>query len=228
MTINNTSRLKDINVKINNLIDNENILSYGYRINNYCTNRDIVEYILSNPDDVKFRLNNDKYMLFAVTTVNNKKIIIPCFLYKEYTPNVYTLVHIPENLFHNMYDVNSKYIDFAFDTPSKDISFEVMDDMSDDCVSLNGKIKMDQIDLDIELFSSYKDADAYLKALVTKLHLEDEIAKERHANNIWTVDEIAKKLGISVTDLKICDENTTYYNGSCPECYGELDTDYNY
>lgn len=52
---------------------------------------------------------------------------------------------------------------------------------------------------------------------------------ERHANGIFTIDEIAKKLGISPTDLKIIndeDDDYMYYEGTRPEDFGELGDEY--
>lgn len=52
---------------------------------------------------------------------------------------------------------------------------------------------------------------------------------ERHANGIFTIDEIAKKLGISPTDLKIIndeDDDYMYYEGTRPEDFGELGDGY--
>ena len=50
---------------------------------------------------------------------------------------------------------------------------------------------------------------------------------ERHANGIFTIDEIANTLGISPTDLKIIDSeenNYMFYDGTRPEDFGEIDT----
>ena len=52
---------------------------------------------------------------------------------------------------------------------------------------------------------------------------------ERHANGIFTISEIAKKLGISETDLKIIDNEENdymFYDGTRPEDFGELGDGY--
>lgn len=80
-----------------------------------------------------------------------------------------------------------------------------------DCFSTNKEL--------IHKFLDDKDM-SYLE--LSNLHLKFAVTI-RKKNGTFTIDEIAEKLGISPTDLKIVDENTTYYDGTCPENYGELD-----
>ena len=73
---------------------------------------------------------------------------------------------------------------------------------------------------------------ATLSSTLAKLSTLKEKKKktdERHANGIFTIDEIAKKLGISPTDLKIIndeDDDYMYYEGTRPEDFGELGDGY--
>lgn len=57
-----------------------------------------------------------------------------------------------------------------------------------------------------------------------KYNEKKKIKKKRHANGIFTIDEIAKKFGISKTDLMIIDDEDyhIYYNGIRPKDFGEI------
>ena len=80
---------------------------------------------------------------------------------------------------------------------------------------------------DAIIFSSYEYAIKYRSLFIEYTKEKKKKTNERHANGIYTIDEIAKKLGISETDLKIIDSEENdymFYDGTRPEDFGEIDT----
>lgn len=56
-------------------------------------------------------------------------------------------------------------------------------------------------------------------------YIKKKKVKKRHAASIFTIDEIAKKFGVSKQDLMIIDNEDNYnifYNGARPEDFGEI------
>ena len=80
---------------------------------------------------------------------------------------------------------------------------------------------------DAIIFTQYEDAIKYRSLFIGYTKEKKKKTDERHANGIFTIDEIAKKLGISETDLKIIDSEENdymFYDGTRPEDFGEIDT----
>ena len=77
------------------------------------------------------------------------------------------------------------------------------------------------------IFTQYEDAIKYRSLFIEYTKEKKKETDERHANGIFTIGEIAKKLGISETDLKIIDSEENdymFYDGTRPEDFGEIDT----
>lgn len=77
------------------------------------------------------------------------------------------------------------------------------------------------------IFTWYDDAIKYRSLFIEYTKEKKKETDERHANGIFTIGEIAKKLGISETDLKIIDNEENdymFYDGTRPEDFGEIDT----
>ena len=67
------------------------------------------------------------------------------------------------------------------------------------------------------IFTWYDDAIKYRSLFIEYTKEKKKKTDERHANGIFTIGEIAKKLGISETDLKIIDSEENdymFYNGT--------------
>lgn len=159
-----------------------------------------------------------------ISTKNNRIVtdnIIPIFVSK--VKYGYRMTPIPYPFLKDMYRVkDAKYMayvigkhgiaDFTLADENNFPEFEENDNLDNALI-----------------FTWYEDAIKYRSLFIEYTKEKKKKTDERHANGIFTIDEIAKKLGISPTDLKIIndeDDDYMYYEGTRPEDFGELGDGY--
>lgn len=213
----------ELNSTLNQFLDKKSIKTYNL-IDCFSTNKELIHKFLDDKDMSYLELSN-LHLRFAVTIRNengrlkNSKII-PCFIIKikETRFLAYPVdVEHASKLYHTKY--NKKIVDDEFDTNYGTNGFFV--DKNTNVFKFDDT--MEPSTSNTKFFSTYEDAKDYLNLYTKWFHTKKKEDDDRKKNGTFTIDEIAEKLGISPTDLKIVDENTTYYDGTCPENYGELE-----
>ena len=195
-----------------------------YLMDLYCTEEETINDALSGLFKTKV-LFQKKYSILWVVDIsakNNRIVtdnIIPVFVSKVKYGYRMTPIYYP--FLKDMYPVKDvKYM--AYVIGKHGIADFTLTDENDFPVFEEN----DNLD-DAIIFSSYEYAIKYRSLFIEYTKEKKKETDERHANGIYTIDEIAKKLGISPTDLKIIDSeenNYMFYDGTRPEDFGEIDT----
>ena len=190
----------------------------------YCTEEETIHNALSGLFKTKV-LFQKKYSILWVVHIsakNNRIVtdnIIPVFVSKVKYGYRMTPIYYP--FLKDMYPVkDAKYM--AYVIGKHGIADFTLTDENDFPVFEEN----DNLD-DAIIFSSYEYAIKYRSLFIEYTKEKKKKTDERHANGIYTIDEIAKKFGISETDLKIIDSeenNYMFYDGTRPEDFGEIDT----
>ena len=190
----------------------------------YCTEEETIHNALSGLFKTKV-LFQKKYSILWVVHIsakNNRIVtdnIIPVFVSKVKYGYRMTPIYYP--FLKDMYPAkNAKYM--AYVIGKHGIADFTLTDENDFPVFEEN----DNLD-DAIIFSSYEYAIKYRSLFIEYTKEKKKKTNERHANGIYTIDEIAKKLGISETDLKIIDSEENdymFYDGTRPEDFGEIDT----
>ena len=190
----------------------------------YCTEEETIHNALSGLFKTKV-LFQKKYNILWVVNIsakNNRIVtdnIIPVFVSKVKYGYRMTPIYYP--FLKDMYPVkDAKYM--AYVSGKHGIADFTLTDENDFPVFEEN----DNLD-DAIIFSSYEYAIKYRSLFIEYTKEKKKKTNERHANGIYTIDEIAKKLGISETDLKIIDSEENdymFYDGTRPEDFGEIDT----
>ena len=190
----------------------------------YCTEEETIHNALSGLFKTKVLFQKKYSILWVVhiSTKNNRIVtdnIIPVFVSKVKYGYRMTPIYYP--FLKDMYPVkDAKYM--AYVIGKHGIADFTLTDENDFPVFEEN----DNLD-DAIIFSSYEYAIKYRSLFIEYTKEKKKKINERHANGIYTIDEIAKKLGISPTDLKIIDSeenNYMFYDGTRPEDFGEIDT----
>ena len=190
----------------------------------YCTEEETIHNALSGLFKTKVLFQKKDSILWVVhiSTKNNRIVtdnIIPVFVSKVKYGYRMTPIYYP--FLKDMYPVkDAKYM--AYVIGKHGIADFTLTDENDFPVFEEN----DNLD-DAIIFSSYEYAIKYRSLFIEYTKEKKKKTNERHANGIYTIDEIAKKLGISETDLKIIDSEENdymFYDGTRPEDFGEIDT----
>ena len=190
----------------------------------YCTEEETIHNALSGLFKTKVLFQKKYSILWVVhiSTKNNRIVtdnIIPVFISKVKYGYRMTPIYYP--FLKDMYPVkDAKYM--AYVIGKHGIADFTLTDENDFPVFEEN----DNLD-DAIIFSSYEYAIKYRSLFIEYTKEKKKKTNERHANGIYTIDEIAKKLGISETDLKIIDSEENdymFYDGTRPEDFGEIDT----
>lgn len=190
----------------------------------YCTEEETIHNALSGLFKTKVLFQKKYSILWVVNiSVKNNRIvtdnIIPVFVSKVKYGYRMTPIYYP--FLKDMYPVkDAKYM--AYVIGKHGIADFTLTDENDFPVFEEN----DNLD-DAIIFSSYEYAIKYRSLFIEYTKEKKKKTDERHANGIFTIGEIAKKLGISETDLKIIDSeenNYMFYDGTRPEDFGEIDT----
>lgn len=195
-----------------------------YLMDLYCTEEETVHNALSGLFKTKV-LFQKKYNILWVVNIsakNNRIVtdnIIPVFVSK--VKYGYRMTPISYPYLKDMYHVkDAKYMSYVIGKHG--IADFTLTDENDFPVFEEN----DNLD-DAIIFTQYEDAIKYRSLFIEYTKEKKKETNERHANGIFTIDEIAKKLGISETDLKIIDSEENdymFYDGTRPEDFGEIDT----
>ena len=190
----------------------------------YCTEEETIHNALSGLFKTKV-LFQKKYSILWVVHIsakNNRIVtdnIIPVFVSKVKYGYRMTPIYYP--FLKDMYLVkDAKYM--AYVIGKHGIADFTLTDENDFPVFEENDNLYDAI-----IFSSYEYAIKYRSLFIEYTKEKKKKTNERHANGIYTIDEIAKKFGISETDLKIIDSEKNdymFYDGTRPEDFGEIDT----
>ena len=195
-----------------------------YLMDLYCTEEETIHNALSGLFKTKVLFQKKYSILWVVhiSTKNNRIVtdnIIPVFVSKVKYGYRMTPIYYP--FLKDMYPVkDAKYM--AYVIGKHGIADFTLTDENDFPVFEEN----DNLDNAI-IFSSYEYAIKYRSLFIEYTKEKKKKTNERHANGIYTIDEIAKKLGISETDLKIIDSEENdymFYDGTRPEDFGEIDT----
>ena len=190
----------------------------------YCTEEETIHNALSGLFKTKVLFQKKYNILWVVNiSVKNNRIVtdnvIPVFVSKVKYGYRMTPIYYP--FLKDMYLVkDAKYM--AYVIGKHGIADFTLADKNDFPVFEEN----DNLDNAI-IFSSYEYAIKYRSLFIEYTKEKKKKTDERHANGIYTIDEIAKKFGISPTDLKIIDSeenNYMFYDGTRPEDFGEIDT----
>ena len=190
----------------------------------YCTEEETIHNALSGLFKTKVLFQKKYSILWVVhiSTKNNRIVtdnIIPVFVSKVKYGYRMTPIYYP--FLKDMYPVkDAKYM--AYVIGKHGIADFTLTDENDFPVFEEN----DNLDNAI-IFTSYEYAIKYRSLFIEYTKEKKKKTNERHANGIYTIDEIAKKLGISETDLKIIDSEENdymFYDGTRPEDFGEIDT----
>ena len=195
-----------------------------YLMDLYCTEEETIHDALSGLFKTKV-LFQKKYNILWVVNIsakNNRIVtdnIIPVFVSKVKYGYRMTPIYYP--FLKDMYLVKDvKYMAYVIGKHGI-ADFTLTDDNDFPVFEEN-----DNID-DAIIFTQYEDAIKYRSLFIEYTKEKKKETDERHANGIFTIGEIAKKLGISETDLKIIDSEENdymFYDGARPEDFGEIDT----
>lgn len=197
-----------------------------YLMDLYCTEEETIHNALSGLFKTKVLFQKKYNILWVVniSTKNNRIVtdnIIPIFVSKVKYGYRMTPIYYP--FLKDMYRVkDAKYMTYVIGKHG--IADFTLTDENDFPVFEEN----DNLDNAI-IFTRYEDAIKYRSLFIEYTKEKKKKTDERHANGIFTIDEIAKKLGISPTDLKIIndeDDDYMYYEGTRPEDFGELGDGY--
>lgn len=197
-----------------------------YLMDLYCTEEETIHNALSGLFKTKVLLQKKYNILWVVniSAKNNRIVtdnIIPIFVSKIKYGYRMTPIYYP--FLKDMYRVkDAKYMVYVIGKHG--IADFTLTDENDFPVFEEN----DNLDNAI-IFTRYEDAIKYRSLFIEYTKEKKKKTDERHANGIFTIDEIAKKLGISPTDLKIIndeDDDYMYYEGTRPEDFGELGDGY--
>ena len=190
----------------------------------YCTEEETIHNALSGLFKTKV-LFQKKYNILWVVNIsakNNRIVtdnIIPVFVNKVKYGYRMTPIYYP--FLKDMYRVkDAKYMAYVIGKHGI-ADFTLTDENNFPVFEEN-----DNLD-DAIIFTQYEDAIKYRSLFIEYTKEKKKETDERHANGIFTIGEIAKKLGISETDLKIIDSEENdymFYDGTRPEDFGEIDT----
>ena len=196
-----------------------------YSMDFYCTEEETIHDALTGLFKTKVLFKKEYSILWVVniSSKNNRIVtdsIIPVFVSKVKYGYRMTPIYYP--FLKDMYSVkDTKYMVY-FIGENGIADFTLTDE--DDFPVFEENDNLD----DAIIFTRYEDAIKYRRLFIEYTKEKRKETDERHANGIYTIDEIANKLGISPTDLKIIDseENNYYmfYDGTRPEDFGEIDT----
>lgn len=217
-----TATLSSTLAKLSSLKENSKYTRYLMDL--YCTEEETIHDVLSGLFKTKV-LFQKKYNILWVVNIsakNNRIVtdnIIPIFVSK--VKYGYRMNPISYPYLKDMYRAkDAKYM--AYVIGKHGIADFTLTDEKDFPVFEEN----DNLDNAI-IFSSYEYAIKYRSLFIEYTKEKKKKTDERHANGIFTIDEIAKKLGISPTDLKIIDSEENdymFYDGTRPEDFGEIDT----
>ena len=199
-----------------------------YIMDLYCTEEETIHNALSGLFKTKV-LFQKKYNILWVVNISakNNRIatdnIIPVFVSKVKYGYRMTPIYYP--FLKDMYRVkDAKYMVYVIGKHG--IADFTLTDENDFPVFEEN----DNLD-DAIIFTQYEDAIKYRSLFIEYTKEKKKKTDERHANGIFTIDEIANKLGISETDLKIIDSEENdymFYDGTRPEDFGELGDGYSW
>lgn len=219
-----TATLSSTLVKLSTLKEKSKYTRYLMDL--YCTEEETIHNALSGLFKTKV-LFQKKYNILWVVNIsakNNRIVtdnIIPIFVSKVKYGYRMTPIYYP--FLKDMYRVkDAKYMTYVIGKHS--IADFTLTDENDFPVFEEN----DNLDNAI-IFTRYEDAIKYRSLFIEYTKEKKKKTDERHTNGIFTIDEIAKKLGISPTDLKIIndeDDDYMYYEGTRPEDFGELGDGY--
>ena len=217
-----TATLSSTLAKLSSLKENSKYTRYLMDL--YCTEEETIHDVLSGLFKTKVLFQKKSNILWVVniSAKNNRIVtdnIIPVFVSK--VKYGYRMTPIPYPFLKDMYPVkDAKYM--AYVIGKHGIADFTLTDEKDFPVFEEN----DNLDNAI-IFSSYEYAIKYRSLFIEYTKERKKKTDERHANGIYTIGEIAKKLGISETDLKIIDSEENdymFYDGTRPEDFGEIDT----
>ena len=195
-----------------------------YSMDFYCTEEETIHDALTGLFKTKVLFKKEYSILWVVniSAKNNRIVIdniIPVFVSKVKYGYRMTPIYYP--FLKDMYSVkDTKYmVYFIGENGIADFTLTDEDDFPvfEENDNLDGAI----------IFTQYEDAIKYRSLFIEYTKEKKKKTDERHANGIFTIGEIAKKLGISETDLKIIDSEENdymFYDGTRPEDFGEIDT----
>ena len=197
-----------------------------YSMDFYCTEEETIHDALTGLFKTKVLFKKEYSILWVVniSAKNNRIVtdsIIPVFVSK--VKHGYRMTPIYYPFLKDMYSVkDTKYMVY-FIGENGIADFTLTDEDDFPVFEEN-----DNLDNAI-IFTRYEDAIKYRRLFIEYTKEKRKETDERHANGIYTIDEIAKKFGISPTDLKIInaeDDDYMYYEGTRPEDFGELGDGY--
>lgn len=219
-----TATLSSTLAKLSSLKENSKYTRYLMDL--YCTEEETIHNALSGLFKTKV-LFQKKYNILWVVNIsakNNRIVtdnVIPVFVSK--VKYGYRMTPISYPYLKDMYPVkDAKYMAYVIGKHGI-VDFTLTDEKDFPVFEEN-----DNLDNAI-IFSSYEYAIKYRSLFIEYTKEKKKKTGERHANGIYTIDEIAKKFGISPTDLKIIDSEENdymFYDGTRPEDFGEIDTYY--
>ena len=195
-----------------------------YSMDFYCTEEETIHDALTGLFKTKVLFKKEYSILWVVniSSKNNRIVtdsIIPVFVSKVKYGYRMTPIYYP--FLKDMYSVkDTKYMVY-FIGENGIADFTLTDE--DDFPVFEENDNLD----DAIVFTQYEDAIKYRSLFIEYTKEKKKETDERHANGIFTIGEIAKKLGISETDLKIIDSEENdymFYDGTRPEDFGEIDT----
>ena len=195
-----------------------------YSMDFYCTEEETIHDALTGLFKKKVLFKKEYNILWVVNIYakNNRIVrdnIIPVFVSK--VKHGYRMTPIYYPFLKDMYSVKDKKYMVYFIGENGIADFTLTDE--DDFPVFEENDNLD----DAIIFTRYEDAIKYRRLFIEYTKEKKKETDERHANGIYTIDEIAKKLGISPTDLKIIDSEENdymFYDGTRPEDFGEIDT----
>ena len=196
-----------------------------YSMDFYCTEEETIHDALTGLFKTKVLFKKEYNILWVVniSAKNNRIVrdnIIPVFVSK--VKHGYRMTPIYYPFLKDMYSVKDKKYMVYFIGENGIADFTLTDE--DDFPVFEENDNLD----DAIIFTRYEDAIKYRRLFIEYTKEKRKETDERHANGIYTIDEIANKLGISPTDLKIIDSEETnyymFYDGTRPEDFGEIDT----
>lgn len=197
-----------------------------YIMDLYCTEEETIHNVLSGlfKTNVLFQKKYNILWVVNISAKNNRIVtdnIIPIFVSKVKYGYRMTPIYYP--FLKDMCRVkDAKYMSYVIGKHG--IADFTLTDESDFPVFEENNNLDNAI-----IFTCYEDAIKYRSLFIEYTKEKKKETDKRHANGIFTIDEIAKKLGISPTDLKIInneDDDYMYYEGTRPEDFGELGDGY--
>ena len=217
-----TATLSSTLAKLSSLKENSKYTRYLMDL--YCTEEETIHDALTGLFKTKVLFKKEYNILWVVniSAKNNRIVtdnIIPVFVSKVKYGYRMTPIYYP--FLKDMYSVKDKKYMVYFIGENGIADFTLTDE--DDFPVFEENDNLD----DAIIFTRYEDAIKYRRLFIEYTKEKRKETDERHANGIYTIDEIANKLGISPTDLKIIDSEENdymFYDGTRPEDFGEIDT----